>query len=395
VSLREADKKGNFLNVYIASAASFLTDISTEMVYPLLPIFLTSVLGAAYSIVGLIEGIAESTATVLKVFSGYLSDRLQKRKPLAILGYSLSTIGKLFLYVAFSWPLVLLGRFVDRLGKGIRTAPRDALISESVDPGNRGMAFGLHRTFDTLGAAAGVLLSYLILNRLDGSFSIRSIFLISLIPAFLGVLVLFFLKEPRSLSARANFRFSFRDFGWPLKMFLLISFIFSLGNSSDQFLLLRAKQLGASTNTILLIYLAFNAAYALISYPAGKLSDRIGRRRIVVPGYLFYALVYFIVARARSLRTMWTAFILYGFYKALTEGVERALVSDFSSEEIRATAIGAHAMVTGIGLFPASLFAGLIWDRISPSAAFYFGSIMSLLAGVSLWLLLYTYEPRR
>lgn len=388
-------QKGSFINVYVASVASFLTDVSTEMVYPLLPIFLTSVLGAATSVVGLIEGIAESTATVLKVFSGYISDKVGKRKPLAILGYSFSTIGKFFLYIAGSWPFVLAGRFIDRLGKGIRTAPRDALISESVDAGRRGMAFGLHRAMDTLGAAFGVLLSYFILTRLNDHFSIRTIFLISLIPAALGVVALFFLVEPSRKSTVQKTPVSFKNFDRPLKLFLLVSFMFSLGNSSDQFLILRAKNLGATTAKVLLLYLAFNLSYALLSYPAGKLSDIIGRRRIVVPGYLFYSLVYFLVARANSLNTMGAAFILYGIYKALTEGVERAIVSDFSKDELRATAIGAHAMVTGIGLFPASLLAGILWDKIGVSAPFYFGSLMSLLSAVALWILLYVYEPGR
>jgi len=388
-------QKGSFKNVYIASAASFLTDISTEMVYPLLPIFLTSVLGAAATVVGLIEGIAESTATILKVFSGYISDKVGKRKPLAILGYSFSTIGKLFLYLASGWPSVLAGRFIDRLGKGIRTAPRDALISESVDTGSRGMAFGLHRAMDTLGAALGVLLSYFILTRLNDHISIRTIFLISLVPAVLGVVALFFLVEPSRRSAAQKTAISFKNFDRPLKLFLLISFVFSLGKSSDQFLILRTKNLGASMATILLIYFTFNLSYALLSYSAGKLSDIIGRRRIVVPGYIFYSLVYFLVARASSLITMWAAFIIYGFYKALTEGVERAIVSDFSKDELRATAIGAHAMVTGIGLFPASLLAGFLWDKIGVSAPFYFGSLMSLLSAVALWILLYVYEPRR
>ncbi|MCX7831941.1 MAG: MFS transporter [Actinobacteria bacterium] len=389
---KERKNPGKFFNVYIASIGSFFTDISSEMVYPLVPIFITTILKAPASVVGLIEGIAESTAAILKVFSGYLSDLFKRRKELAISGYAMSTIGKVFLFIAGSWPLVLLGRFIDRLGKGIRTAPRDALIAESVDSNQRGKAFGFHRAFDTLGAALGVLISYLILSSSVKEYEIRKIFLLSLIPAALGVITLLFLKEPeRKIEVKAE-KISFKSLNKPLKYFLFISLIFSLGNSSDQFLLLRAKGLGASTLTVLLIYFTFNAFYALLSYPAGRLSDIIGRRRIIVPGYIIYSVVYFIVARATKLSEIWTAFILYGVYQAFTQGVERAIVSDFSTSDIRATAIGAHAMITGAGLLPASLIAGMLWDFFGPQAAFYFGSFTSILSAFFLWLLLLKYE---
>lgn len=385
--------KNNFFNIYVASIGSFFTDISTEMVYPLIPIFLTTVLKAPASVLGLVEGIAESTAALLKVFSGYVSDYFQKRKPLTVFGYSLSVIGKLFLYLAGSWPVVLFARFVDRFGKGVRTAPRDALISESVGPEMRGRAFGLHRTFDTLGAASGVFISYLIIARLDKNVNLRSIFLISIIPALLGVVTLLFLREPKSKVKIEKPSVNLKSLEKRLLYFLAIAFLFSLGNSSDQFLLLKARKLGASVQTVLLIYLIYNLSYALLSYPAGRLSDVIGRRRVLVPGYLIYSAVYFLFARARVLSDVWIPFVMYGFYQAFTQGVERAIISDFSSEEVRATAIGAHAMITGAGLLPASLFAGYLWDRFGSQAAFYFGSLTSLLAALLMWLLLIKHEP--
>lgn len=389
---KKKQKNKSFFNVYVASIGSMLTDISTEIVYPLLPIFLTTVLRAPASVLGLVEGVAESTAAILKVFSGYFSDRFQKRKPLALLGYSFSTLGKLFLFVAQSWPTVLFARFIDRVGKGIRTAPRDALISESVDASARGRAFGFHRAFDTFGAFLGVLFAYLFVVNSGNNLNFRNIFLLALIPAFAGVLVLFLLKEPAHNLNLRNIPIGFKDLSAPMKYLLVVTFIFSLGNSSNQFLLLRAKNLGASVSTVLLIYLVFNLSYSLLSYPAGRLSDIIGRRRVIVPGYLLYAVVYFWFAKATRLSELWGAFLLYGVYQAFTEGVEKAVVADFSTPETRATSMGAHAMMTGAGLLPASLIAGYLWEHFSPSYAFYFGSIMALISALMLWYLLYKYD---
>ncbi len=384
-------------NIIIMGLTSLLTDISSEMVYPLLPLFLTSArIGATPAVVGIIEGFAESLASLLRVFSGYWSDRLQRRKPLAIAGYSGSVIGKLFLYLATGWPMVLVGRLIDRFGKGIRTAPRDALIADSSDPGQRGNAFGLHRAMDSLGATIGVIIGYLLLTSLNGDFT--TVFLLSIIPALLGVLVLTLAREKRA-AAQPKTPGAAREKWWQglgqrwrqldrrLKVFLLIIFIFTLGNSSNQFLLLRAKDRGYDDATVILMYLVFNVVYTVVSWPAGRLSDRIGRKPLLVAGYATYGLVYLGFALLAS-PALWGLFAVYGLYIALTEGVEKALVSDMAPRDLRATLIGLHATFTGLGLLPASLLAGALWQIFGAAAPFYFGGAMGGLAALALLLLI-------
>jgi MFS family permease len=393
-------------NIIILGIASFLTDVSSEMVYPLLPLFLTSArIGATPAIVGLIEGIAESTASLLKVFSGFWSDRVQERKSLTIAGYSASAVGKVILYLSASWPMVFLGRFADRFGKGVRTAPRDALIADSSDPAQRGNAFGLHRALDSAGASLGVILAYVFLVTLRDDFT--SIFMISVIPAILGVIALCFVREklakrqPQAavsngpaVSAKAVKEPWWSHLGarWnaldrKLKLFLVIIFLFALGNSSNEFLLLRGKNLGYDDATVILLYLFYNIIYTLVSWPAGRWSDRIGRKTLLVLGYLTYGVVYFGFALAAP-SLLWGLFGFYGIYIAFTEGVEKAFVSDIAPKDLRATLIGLHATFTGIGLLPASLIAGFLWDAFGPAATFYFGGGMGLLAAVALWALI-------
>ncbi|MDD5131762.1 MAG: MFS transporter [bacterium] len=378
------------VNIILVGITSLLTDISTEMVYPLLAIFLSTTLGASPWIIGLIEGIAESIASLLKVFSGYLSDKSQKRKPLAILGYGSSTFGKIFLYIATSWWWVLFSRVIDRFGKGIRNAPRDALIADSSAKERRGRAFGLHRMMDTIGAATGVLIAYYLLTAHPGPIDYRKIFLLSLIPAFLGVIFLFFVKEKKDPLVTIAKKLSFNWSGLPLrlKLFLAVTVLFTLGNSSNQFLLLRAKNLGYTTENVLLLYLVYNIVYAIVSYPAGRLSDIIGRKKLLVWGYVFYGVVYLGFALTSDPIFMWVLFGLYGVYIGATEGVEKALVTDIAPENLRATMIGLHATLVGIGLFPASFIAGILWNQFGPAATFYFGGVTGLLAALGLLLVL-------
>jgi MFS family permease len=384
-------------NVIVLGIASLLTDISTEMVYPLLPLYLTSSrIGATPAVVGIIEGLSESIASLIRVFSGAWSDRIQRRKPIAMLGYSASTIGKVFLYISTTWQVVLLGRLADRFGKGIRVAPRDALIADSSQAANRGTAYGLHRALDTSGATIGVIAAYFLFVSIRRDFN--SIFLVSLIPAALGVLALAFVREKLKPSAGVNAVRSkepwWRNLGtrWSLldlrlRFFLVIVFVFALGNSSNQFLLLRSNNLGFDDATVILQYLVYNAVYALGSFPLGRLSDRVGRKALLVLGYITYGIVYLGFAIASPLQ-LWGLFATYGIFSALTDGVEKALVSDIAPTDVRATLIGLHATFTGIGLLPASIVAGLLWNSLGPSYPFYFGGAMGLLAALALWFLI-------
>ena len=375
------------MNIIILGLASLLTDISTEMVYPLLPMFLTQTLGASPAILGLIEGIAESVASLLRVFSGYISDRLGRRKPLAIAGYAASTLGKVFLVVAEAWPTVLAGRFVDRFGKGVRTAPRDALIADSADPARRGRAYGLHRAMDSLGATLGVVVAIVLLR--SGAANLRAIFLWSLIPAALGVGVLFFARDVRSHRVGTQapvLRWSVLPA--KLRAYLLVVFLFTLGNSSNQFLLLRAQNLGVATAAVLVLYLVFNITYAVVAYPAGRLSDWVGRRTLLVAGYALYGLVYLGFGLASSPGSLWLLFPVYGLYMGVFDGVEKALVADLAPTSIRATAMGLHATLVGIGLLPASLLAGWMWTSFGPAVPFYFGGVLGCAAALAVLVVL-------
>ncbi len=398
------------LNIIILGIASFLTDVSSEMVYPLLPLFLYNRLGASAAIIGVIEGFAESTASLLRVFSGYWSDRIQQRKSITILGYGASAVGKIILWLANTWPLVLAARLTDRFGKGIRTAPRDALIADSSDPSQRGYAFGLHRALDSAGASVGVILAYFLFVAQHEDYS--GIFAISIIPALLGIIALLFVRErlarrqPAALSS-GNGAGGVRTPWWQdigarwnaldrrLKLFLLIVFLFALGNSSNEFLLLRAQNVmtGAGIGqrdadaTVILMYLVFNLVYTVASWPAGRLSDRVGRKSLLVIGYLTYGIVYIGFANTNALQ-LWGLFATYGIYIAFTEGVEKALVSDIAPLDLRATLIGLHATFVGVGLLPASLFAGFLWNAFGPQATFYFGGGLGILAAIALWRLI-------
>jgi MFS family permease len=372
-------KLGISKNVFVLGLVSFFNDVASEMIYPLVPIFLTSVLGAPVAIVGLIEGIAESTASILKVISGWLSDKLQKRKPFVVAGYSFSAISKILLSLAFSWPFVLFARFVDRFGKGTRTSARDALIAESSDTSARGRAFGFHRALDTLGAVVGPLFALLAIHFLDNKF--RLIFFLAFIPACIGIILLLFVREKQkeaNLSSALNF--SWRNLDPSFKIFLLISFIFALGNSSDAFLILRAQNLGLSVTLVVLAYVLFNFAYAIFSMPAGIISDKIGPKKVLLTGFILFSIIYLFFGLAKVSLFLWLLFPFYGIYMALTEGVGKAYISNLVPEEKSGTAFGIYQTTIGLCTFFASLVAGLLWSYIGVSAPFIYGSLMAIIS---------------
>lgn len=370
-------------NVRMMGIVSLLTDASSEMVYPILPLFLVNVLGAPVSAIGLIESLAEATASFMKVGSGWLSDHVGRRKPLIALGYTLSNLVKPVIALTASWPAVLALRVTDRLGKGVRTAPRDALIAESATEGQRGRAFGVHRALDTLGAAIGPFVAWAVLTLKPGSY--RTIFLISAIPGTLAILfVLFAVRDtgkgrPAEKPAGAR-AVSFRDFSAPLVAFTAISFVFGVANSSDAMLILRAQDLGAKAALIPLMYVVFNIVGALLAAPFGARSDAVGRRRLLVFGFAGYAVVYLGFALAGSATAPWLLFALYGVPYAATEGMTRAYVCDLAGPERRATVLGAYTFVLGLAALPASTMAGLLWDRVSHAAPFF---VSAALMGVS------------
>lgn len=382
-------------NIIILGLVSLLTDISSEMVYPLLPLYLVNRLGATPAVVGVIEGIAESLASLLKLFSGHYSDKFQSRKPLAILGYGFSGLSKFLIIFSVSWPWVLWGRIGDRFGKGVRTAPRDALIAESADKGKMGWAFGLHRALDSLGAVIGVALAFYFITTYKGNY--QAVFILSLVPAFMGVGLLFLVREriARGAGQVKQLSLSWSGLNPQLKKFLIVVFLFALGNSSNQFLLLRAQSMGNDTSTVILLYLLFNVVYTLAAFPAGVLSDRIGRRTLLVIGYSFYGLVYLGFATVTNSTHLWLLFGLYGIYSAATEGVEKALVAELAPCDQRATLMGLHATLVGIGLLPASVLGGVLWNYFGAGATFYLGGTLGLLAALGLAVVLSNVQKQK
>jgi MFS family permease len=386
-------------NVWIVSATSFLTDVSSEMIINLLPLFLANVLGVRTNVIGLIEGVAESTASILKLFSGWFSDRVQGRKWLTVLGYGLSAISKPFFYIANTWGVVAGVRWADRVGKGIRTAPRDALVADSIDEKHRGLAFGFHRAADTAGAMLGLLIALVVvwISQQSSSLMTRSTFqtivLISMVPAFLGVIVLAVGARDVPVSKQREMpKFLLRGLGQRFVMFMLIVGIFDLGNSSDAFLVLRAQERGLSVIGILGMMFTFNLIYTLVSTPAGSLSDRIGRKKVIVGGWFVYALIYLGFALAGAAWHVWVLYVVYGIYYGLAYGTTKAMVADIVPASLRGTAYGTYNAVLGILDLPASLIAGILWEGLGgwagfgPSAPFLFGGIMALVAAVMMLL---------
>jgi MFS family permease len=386
-------------NLIAVSLGSLFTDISSEMMVYLLPLFVTNVLGAKTAVVGLIDGVAESTASLTRLFSGWLSDKLGKRKALTVFGYSLSTLAKPLFLLANTWPVVLLLRFADRLGKGIRTAPRDALVADSISAKNRGFGFGLHRAADTLGATLGLAVAAAVTFAAGpdattlqaGTF--RLVVMLSVIPAVLGVVSLVLLArdvspapKPESSPAVPPSPAPQRRFSPRLIGFFVVIALFTLGNSSDSFLVLRAQNAGLSIFHVMLALFFFNLVYTFASTPAGLRSDKIGRGRVLVAGWLIYGLVYLGFALVGAAWQIYLLYVLYGLYYAMVEGTARAYVADLAAPDQRGTAYGVFNAAVGIMALPASLIAGILWQGVfswqgaGPSAPFFFGSAMALVA---------------
>lgn len=375
-------------NVLALGLVSLLTDASTEMIYPLLPLFLTRTLGAGIAFVGLVEGVAESTASLLKLTSGWLSDRLRRRKLLVTWGYGLSSLTRPLMAMAALPGHVLGIRFLDRIGKGIRTSPRDALIADSTPPNARGAAFGFHRAMDHLGAVAGPLLAFFLLPLVGGSY--RAIFWLSGIPAALCVLVL--VSAVREVPAQGvparRPLLTLRPYDRRFKGFLCVVTLFTLGNSSDAFLLLRAREAGVSAAAVPLLWAALHVVKSTSSLGAGMLSDRVGRRGAIAAGWLTYAAVYAGFAVVSSAWQAWGLFLVYGLYFGLTEGVEKALVADLTPAAFRASAYGLYHTAIGITALPASLLTGWLWQAFGAGLAFGTGAVLAGAAAGLLWGLL-------
>src|SRR5512143_919696 len=324
-------------NIYITGLVSMFMDMSSEMVYPLVPLFLSSVLGVNKSVIGLIEGIAESTASILRVFSGWLSDRIGRRK-------------------------------------GVRTAPRDAIIADSTEMHSMGRAYGFQRAMDTMGAVIGPAIAYYLLTRFNDDF--RKVFWYSIVPGVIAVLlIVFFIKEKkkRGPGYAAPPKLTFKVFDWRFKFFILIAALFSVGNSSDVFLILRAQQTGIHTLTVHVLYLMFNVVYSMSAVPAGLVADKYGMRRVILAGFVLFALIYFGFANARGTSDIWALFAAYGVFMGLNEGILKAFVAQIAPKEFKATAFGIYHTAIGLALLPASVIGGWLWDHVGPSATFYYG----------------------
>ena len=371
-------------NILALAAVSLFTDIASEMTYPLLPLFLSSVLGASATAVGGIEGAAESTAALLKLASGWWSDRVTRRKPLVLAGYAIASIIRPLIGLARSVSQVLAIRVTDRIGKGIRTSPRDALIADSVDASIRGRAFGFHRAGDHAGAVIGPLIAFALLRW--AGLELRTVFLLTAIPGALAVATLIFgVREvPRAAPAKGEKADLRTPLGRRFWAYLGVLFLFTLGNSTDAFLLLRAGQLGVAPALVPILWALLHVVKSSSSTPGGILSDRFGRRPLILAGWFLYAAVYFAFGRAQAQWQAWALFAVYGVYFGLTEGVEKALVADLVAPERRGAAFGWYNLAIGVGALPASLLFGVLWDRWGSTTAFDFGALLALAAAIGM-----------
>jgi MFS family permease len=394
IASRVKTSSGLSLNTFLLALASFFADISTEMQYPVLPTFLTQTLRADGTIVGLVDGIAQALQNIVQGFTGALSDRLRRRKPIALCGYLVAAIAKPLTGLASSWPQAFGARCLDRLGAGSRSAPRDALIASSTDEKNRGRAFGLEGVGDNAGAFLGPLVTVLLLYMLH--IGIRWVFYLTVIPGLMAFLMVLLVRErPTCVAAKAKLDVSLRQFPRGYWTYLVVTAVFALGNSSNAFLLLRTRDSGASLETTILVYAAFNLVAALISYPAGSLSDRFGRRNVLFACFGIFVLSYLGFAITSTFVVISAMFVLYGLYQGIFRAVGKAFASDFVPEPLRASGIGWYSTTVGLLQLVASLVAGILWDRIGHPAVFYYGAVFALLGMVALIALIPNVRPLR
>ena len=377
MSLKDSFMKGITLNVIILGFVSLFTDLSSQMVFPLIPLFLTNILGAGGAVVGLVEGAAETTASLLKVFSGYWSDKIEKRKPFVLIGYGISSLTKPLFAFSYIWQSVLGIRIAERVGKGIRDAPRDVIVANSCDENVRGKAYGIHRFMDGIGSIFGAVLAFLLLPL----FGFRKVFLLAFIPSIIAVLLILFVKEKKHKHIESkSLEVSFKSLTPQLKYFICIATIFALGNFGYAFLLLRAINLGLESQTAILLYIIYYISYSIFIIPAGMFSDKIGRKRVILMGYGLFGLTSLGLIFVSSLSQIISLFISYGIFYAMIDGVQRAFVVDLSPPSIKGTALGTFHTSTGLAALPAGLIAGLLWDKISPETTFIFGFVISITA---------------
>ncbi|MFA5324885.1 MAG: MFS transporter [Bacteroidales bacterium] len=389
-------KKGKIFgferNIFFTGLTSFFTDTSTKMIYSVMPMFLLS-LGASKTTISLIEGIAESTASLIKAFSGYWSDKIGKNKPFMIIGYGITALITP-LYAFVSAPIhVLFLRFFERTGKGVRTAPRDSLICGSIKKGEAGKSFGFHKAMDNSGAIIGPLIAAALFYFFPLNYS--NIFLLATIPAILGVLsIVIFIKEAKTEKKEIS-KFYFKQIPKKFYFFLIIIFVFTLGNSADALLLVKTTETGIKEAYVPFVYMLFNTVSVFLAVPIGKISDKIGREKLIILGFFIYAIVYYFFGRFNSISVFIFLFILYGFYSALTDSSQKAMISDIVSKEVKGTAYGIYHAVLGITLLPASLIAGVLYDKVNANAPFYFGSVMAILATILMIIYTLTYKKRK
>jgi len=371
-------------NIFIVGLVSLFTDLSSQMVFPLIPLFLTTVLGCGAYAVGIVEGAAETTASLLKVVSGYWSDKINKRKPFILFGYTMSSITKPLFALANIWTFVLFLRVIERIGKGIRTAPRDALIAESCDESVRGKAYGFHRAADGIGSTLGAVLALLLLPK----WGYRNIFLFALVPGIISVFIILFIQEKnapaKQETKKVSVKLSLKELPANLRFFIIVSSVFALGHFGYAFLLLRAKNIGLADNTAILLYVVFYIVYSICVIPLGIVSDKVGRKPVLMGGYVLFGITSFGLLVTSSFYGILLFFIIYGIFYAMIDGTQRAFVVDLAPQHLKGTALGVFHTAIGLVALPGGYIAGLLWDKVSPEATFGYGLILAIISALLL-----------